>query len=775
MNFGRAALIAGLTLLSVHHRASGSDVRHSLDSANRVAASKIRTPSSPVTTSPSRSEAKAPVGGRSWMSEMSWQTLRIGAGGFITGLDIATDGTKVVRTDVYGAYIYDAAANAWQQIVTVSSMPATSVDVGSGQGVYEIAIAPNNSQRLYMVFDGAVFRSDDRGAHWKRTSFVREKRANPNDGYRTFGRKMAIDPANADIIYVGSPGGLFVSEDGGASWSIVLNVQSPSPQEAGVLVAFDPTSGVVNGRTQRLYASSYGKGIFQTTDGGTIWTLTTNTPTTHMHLFVDKDTSVWLVDDINRNQGAGNLYKYTGNKWFRISPINLAQSITVDPKDAKHVVVLNFDGRLMISQDAGSTWQGPTAIGAIATDIPWIAATNTSVFSSADIRFDPSERNEIYNVTGIGVFHTDAPSKNGTVIWTSQSRGIEELVSTWIVSPPGGAPILTAWDRPVFRVDDPEAYPKGHGINYANEIVRGASADWASTAPNIIVVIANNFAPTPASMLDTSGYSLDGGRSWTVFGSNAPYSMNRTSGGCIAASTSKNFLWAPTDGAGTNYPWYTNDGGNSWQASIIAGVPQRAPTGWGFNFYLNRQICAADRINVSTFYLYNDGSGSSTAAGIYKSIDGGTSWSHVYKRTFPNAGYSAQMRSVPGKAGNLFFSAGAQSPPHPSTNEFYRSTDGGTTWSAINGVREVQSFGFGKAVKDGSYPAVYLSGWVSIGSEYKYGVWRSTDNALSWTQIGDGYPTGSLSPIEAVEGDSNTFGIVYVGTTGNGWYYGKPN
>lgn len=706
---------------------------------------------------------------------MSWRTLKIGAGGFITGIDIASDGTKVVRTDVYGAYVYDAAASVWQQIVTASSMPPASVETGSGQGVYEIAIAPNNSQRLYMMFDGAIFRSDNRGAKWIRTSFAREKRANPNDGYRTFGRKIAIDPANADIVYVGTAGGLFTSADGGASWSMVLDIQSPSPQEAGIIVAFDPTSSVAGGKTQRIYASSYGKGVFQTTDGGAKWALTANTPTTHMHMFADRSSNLWLVDDVNRNQGAGNLNKYAGGKWSRIPAINLAQSITVDPNDAKHVVVLNFDGRLMVSKDGGSTWQGPTAIAAAAPDIPWIAVTNTSVFSSADIRFDPSKEGRIYNATGIGVFHTDVPIKNGNVTWTSHNKAIEELVSTWIISPPGGAPILTAWDRPVFRVDDPEIYPSGHGINYANEIVRGASADWASTAPNTIVVVANNFAPTPASSLDTSGYSSDGGRSWTLFGSNAPYSMNRTSGGCIAASTSKNFLWVPTDGAGANSPWYTNDGGNSWKAITIDGVPSRAPTGWGFNFYLNRQICAADRVNAKTFYLYNDGSGSSAAAGIYRSNDGGASWVHSYKRAFPNAGYSAQMRSVPGKAGNVFFTAGAQSPPHPSTNEFYRTTDGGTTWSSVNGVREVQSFGFGKAANDGAYPTIYVAGWVSMGGAYKYGIWRSIDNAQSWTQIGDGFPTGSLSPIEAVEGNSNTFGTVYIGTTGNGWYYGKLN
>ena len=36
-----------------------------------------------------------------------WKPLRIGAGGWLTGIDIASDGTKVVRTDTYGGMSLD--------------------------------------------------------------------------------------------------------------------------------------------------------------------------------------------------------------------------------------------------------------------------------------------------------------------------------------------------------------------------------------------------------------------------------------------------------------------------------------------------------------------------------------------------------------------------------------------------------------------------------------------------------------------------------------------
>ena len=54
-------------------------------------------------------------------NDSAWQPVKIGAGGWLTGIDIAADGTMVARTDTYGAYIWNG--TAWTQLVTVGSMP----------------------------------------------------------------------------------------------------------------------------------------------------------------------------------------------------------------------------------------------------------------------------------------------------------------------------------------------------------------------------------------------------------------------------------------------------------------------------------------------------------------------------------------------------------------------------------------------------------------------------------------------------------------------------
>jgi hypothetical protein len=91
----------------------------------------------------------------------NWQELKIGAGGFLSGIDVAPDGTMVVRTDTYGAYIWNG--TQWQQLVTAASTPAQFVAEGNNQGVYEIQIASSNSNILYMKYLGDVFKHQQGG------------------------------------------------------------------------------------------------------------------------------------------------------------------------------------------------------------------------------------------------------------------------------------------------------------------------------------------------------------------------------------------------------------------------------------------------------------------------------------------------------------------------------------------------------------------------------------------------------------------------------------
>jgi photosystem II stability/assembly factor-like uncharacterized protein len=702
-----------------------------------------------------------------------WSVLKIGAGGFITGIDIASDGTKVVKTDTYGAWYYNTSINLWQQCVTMNSMPNGARGILRNRGVYEIEIAPSSTKRFYMLFSGYVLRSDDRCKTWKLTNFPRDTvdfvDAYPeNDAYRTYGRKMAIDPANKDVVYIGTPSkGIFVTADGGESWKSISPSPIPYSTEVsgaypGHAIAFDPNSVISGGKTQGIYIASYGTGVYRSTNAGVTWTLTKNTPKTFQHMIADQNGNVWLCDDF----GEGRLHKYAGD-WSSITGAgNGCHSIAVNPHNVNGVVVGTKSGRLTLSTDGGSRWLVLRHASIKATDIPWLAWADDNWLSNGDMKFDPSQSNMLYFAEGTGVLYTHPLLTNAIVTWISRSVGIEQLVSNWIISPPGGNLIVASWDRPAFTIADPNDYQTKYGINNVNEIQHGASCDWASQSPKTIVCTADT------STADTSGYSQDAGVTWHTFSGRPSEIGRRHYGGTIAASTRTNFVWVLSN---CGDPFYTTDGGISWKKIGFPGIPSN-DCGWHSSYNLDRQIVVADRVHRNTFYMYNDGFTTVSAAGIWKSSNGGVSWSHIVSKVFDSGNqshFNAQMRSVPGVAGDFYFTSGWQSGAQPINQSFWECMDNGRniSCSRIPNVKEVFSFGFGKAAIGKSYPTMFIYGWV----DDILGIWRSEDHCASWTRISDGYPLGSFDMVKVVEGDSNIYGKVYVGFAGSGYAYGSLN
>jgi hypothetical protein len=142
---------------------------------------------------PALSQAGAPVAGEAYQ----WKHVAIGGGGMISGLSSDAAGkTFVARTDVYGAYIWNAAANHWSQLVTAASMPdSIRTQNGAAAGVYEIVVAPSRPTRIYMALQGRIYRSDDTGKH-----FVQPSAGNPfpltwdaNSEFRLHGPFIAVD------------------------------------------------------------------------------------------------------------------------------------------------------------------------------------------------------------------------------------------------------------------------------------------------------------------------------------------------------------------------------------------------------------------------------------------------------------------------------------------------------------------------------------------------------------------------------------------------------
>src|SRR5262249_40134597 len=148
-----------------------------------------------------------------------------------------------------------------------------------------------------------------------------------------------------------------------------------------------------------------------------------------------------------------------------------------------------------------------------------------------------------------------------------------------------------------------------YGPVMGSQIVMGWSVDYSSSNPNFLVGIADWWG------VEESGYSIDGGQSWHLFPT-FPAFAGKAIGGTIAASSPTDIIWAPADGYA---PYYTKDGGTTWNPVTLPGVTDWSQFHWAY--YLDKTTVTADRVLADTFYMYYLGS---TNTGVYKTTDGGT-------------------------------------------------------------------------------------------------------------------------------------------------------
>lgn len=666
--------------------------------------------------------------------DSAWAQVEIGAGGWVTGIDIHRDGTIVARTDTTGAFIW--LNGRWEPLVTAYSMPADTVNV---HGVYEIRIAPSDSNIFYMEVNGGIYKSVDKGAHWTKTAFPTVV-MDANGENRMNGEKMAIDPDDPNTVFAGTQhDGLWVTRDGGASWSKVAAIPVSTTVSDGGL-----TGIVVQGDT--VYVGTAGYGVFKSSDGGQTWKSTSGGPVDIAHATLAPNGDLFVVGDTDTA-----LWKYSGGTWTKVIS-DQVHDVAVDPFDPSHIVAIMPSGYIQQSHDGGATWSGWNWNTQLESsgDVGWLE-TSGKYMSVGGIEFDPNVPGKLYQAAGVGVWTTNVPADlqwNTPVVWNSQSAGIENLVANDIIAPAGGDPVFGSWDRAFFALSDINSYATSYS---GGDFSMGWSLDYASNQPSFIVGISDWWG------VENSGFSTDGGHTWQKFEGLPSFALN-TIGGSIAASSSTNIIWAP---AAATAPAYTLDGGKTWHDIQLPGNVDW--TDFHFAYYLHRTTITADRVEPNTFYLYNTGSG------VYSTHDGGVTWSQVYVGPVTTWSYwHAKIEAAPDKAGELFFTAGALDgdPNVPADVNFMHSRDGGHTWEAVAGVKEVATFGFGAPETAGGPATIFIVGFVNG----EYGIWYSTDNAASWDQIGR-FPIGNLGTITTISGDMDEFGLVYAGLNGGGYVY----
>ncbi len=687
-------------------------------------------------------------------------------------------------------------------------------------GMYTNSWDPNNAALLISNNQGATFP----------TTVTMPFKAGGNMPARNMGERLAIDPnLNSTLYFAARSGnGLWKSTNSGLTWSQVTSFPQPGTYAVlpgdtysgdiigPVWVVFDPRTGSSGSATQTIYvgvAQPDGTNIYVTTNGGTTWSALAGQPTCTLTGTQTTGTvactngASWSVasdapapgflpqhaalDTVNGylyitySNGAGpydglmgDVQRYTTatGAWTEVAPVVPTTTsgadyfgycgLTIDKQVPTTLMVSAFnswwpDTIIWRSTNSGATWSQiwswtsyPSRSFMYTLNdsaAPWLNEGDTNPVAPIEapelgwmvsgIAIDPFNSNHMFYGTGMTMWGTTNLTNwdSGTQFALSDaSMGIEETSVLGLVSPPagGGAHLysvvgdISGWAHtslttaPTF----PWAIPF-FGTH--------TGIDFAQLSPQNMVIVGNG-SPTASPVITSSAFTTSGGTSETAWfaGSVDPAGYSTNGAGTVAmASNASSVVWAPVGMT----PFYSTTYGSSWTAST------GAPAGG---------VIASDRVNPLDYYYY-------AAGQFYVSTNGGVSFTATAATGLPASGDPVVVKAVPGIAGDVWVVGGSVTTGH--VYGMWHSTNYGASFTQLTNVTQADVIGFGMAGPGATYQTIFTN--AEIGGVR--GIFASTNEGVTWQQINDvNHEYAAAS--QAMTGDPQVFGTVFVGTNGRG-------
>jgi photosystem II stability/assembly factor-like uncharacterized protein len=536
----------------------------------------------------------------------------------------------------------------------------TTASIDTGDSYSDVAVDPSNPSTVFMALgpfygstSSGVYKSTDGGSNWTLLAGGLVSGSN-------LGRiSIAVAPSNSQVIYVsiagntGSTGsglfGMFRSTDGGSNWT---NLTAATPNYMGGQGWYDQWLIVNPTDATNVFAAGAAgttNAVIESTNSGGGWSSIarssaangSNGPHVDHHgvaftssgLLLDgNDGGIWRLDNATP----------TGIKWTDINDsINTIQFEGIALSPTNPAIALGG------SQDNGTSRFTDSS-----------AWTLTDGGDGGMVRWSRQNANIVYHVAPIASFGAGAyfrKSTNGGVTWSSGASGLPST-GTDENGPIGGDtdPEDSTNFYPPFAIDpnndqrlilgSSDLYRTTNGATSWTNLTAG-KAGWVTGNPADAVAISNTsggntiYAATGGSFATSSAIfvSTDGGTNWAS--RNLPSGSGRVSEIDIDPTNDQiAYAVVSTFSSGGAFVWRTVNGGTNW-TNITGNLPS-LPT-WSLQIDTNQ---------ANTLYVGDDN-------GVYVTTNLGASWSRlggglpnaqVYSLDF-NAGYRTLAAGTHGR------------------------------------------------------------------------------------------------------------------------------
>jgi photosystem II stability/assembly factor-like uncharacterized protein len=336
-------------------------------------------------------------------------------------------------------------------------------------------------------------------------------------------------------------------------------------------------------------------------------------------------------------------------RWNELGPDNVGGrtlALAVAPGRDNIVYAGLADGGVFKTTDGGLTWVG------LNDGLPSLAVKS--------LVLDPTNPNIVYAGTGEGYFNIDAAigqgvmkSTDGGATWTF-STPFAQYVNRLAIDPRAPATLFAATRTGVFKTTDANATWR---LVFSGHNCIDLTLDPENPQTVVIAVWDRAANQTENGIWRTT----DGGATWARVSAGLP--RGDLSGRAALARSPSNprILYAGIAQPNTSLPvmgiWKSADGGATWNQ--IAGTPSYCGSQCWYDSELTVHPANPDIVFAGGLFLW-------------KTVDGGVTWA----RSDTGVHVDHHSLAFGGSNRDVIYSG--------NDGGVFRSTDGGTTWSAMN-------------------------------------------------------------------------------------------